>query len=176
MCSPNSDERRLFLALWPEDRERAQLAELAARVAGRRRVPDANLHLTLVFLGATTADRLIAYQAALADLFVPAVELLLDRYGYWPRPRILWLGSSRTPPELYELVTDLHRRLRACGFAPEQRAFQAHITLARKFPGPAPVQPPAAPVRWLIEDVALVESVRDRTGSRYQVLRRWPGG
>lgn len=176
MCSPNNDERRLFLALWPEDREREQLAELAARVAGRRRAPNANLHLTLVFLGATPADRLAAYQAALVDLAVPRLELLLDRYGYWPRPRILWLGSSRTPPELYELVADLHRRLRACGFAPERRAFQAHITLARKFPGPAPVQPLAMPVRWPVEDVALVESLRDRTGSRYQVLRRWPGG
>ncbi len=176
MCSPDSDERRLFLALWPEDDERRQLAELAASVAGRRRVPDANLHLTLVFLGATTADRLTAYQAALADVPVPRLELLLDRYGYWPQPRILWLGSSRTPPELYELVADLHRRLRGCGFTPERRAFQAHITLARKFPGPAPVQPPAAPVRWLVEDVALVESLRDRTGSRYQVLCRWPGG
>ncbi len=176
MCSPNSDERRLFLALWPKDRERRQLAELATTVAGQRQVPDANLHLTLVFLGATPADRLTAYAAALADLSVPQLELLLDRYGYWPRPRILWLGSSRTPPELYELVADLHRRLRACGFAPERRAFQAHITLARKFPGPAPVQPPATPIRWPVEDVALVESLRDRTGSRYQVLRRWPGG
>ena len=176
MCSPKSDEHRLFLALWPENRERRQLAELAATVAGRRRVPDANLHLTLVFLGATPADRLTAYAAALADVPVPRLELFLDRYGYWPRSRILWLGSSRTPPELYELVADLHRRLRACGFTPERRAFQAHITLARKFPGPAPVQPPAEPVRWPVEDVALVESLRDRTGSRYQVLRRWSGG
>ena len=151
------------------------MAELAATVAGRRRVPDANLHLTLVFLGATPADRLAAYQGALADLSVPRLELLLDRYGYWPRSRILWLGASRTPPELYELVADLHRRLRGCGFRPERRTFQAHVTLARKFPGPAPTQSPAAPIRWCVDRVALVESLRDRTGSRYQVLRRWPG-
>ena len=176
MCSPAESERRLFLVLWPGDAERRQLAERVADVAGRRRVRDANLHLTLVFLGATDAARLAAYDAALADLAVPALELTLDRYGYWPRPRILWLGASHTPPELCELVADLHRRLRGCGFTPERRAFQAHITLARKFPGPAPTRPPAAPIRWRVGDVALVESQSSPEGSCYRVLRRWPGG
>lgn len=176
MCAPTGDERRLFLALWPGDAERRQLAELAAAVAGRRRVRDANLHLTLVFLGATDAARLAAYEAALTDLAVPSLELILDRYGYWPRPRILWLGSSHSPPELYELVAELHCRLRGCGFTPERRAFQAHITLARKFSGPAPTQPPAAPIRWRVNEVALVESQSSPEGSRYRVLCRWPGG
>lgn len=180
MSSPASTEgdappRRLFLALWPGEVERAQMAELAAQVADRRRLRAANLHLTLVFLGATDALRLMAYQAALADLSVPALELVLDCYGYWPRPRILWLGSSRTPPVLYELVAELHRRLRRCGFVPERRAFQAHITLARQFPGPAPTQSPAVPIRWRSNEVALVESTLDPQGSRYQVLQRWPG-
>ncbi|HHW77960.1 MAG TPA: RNA 2',3'-cyclic phosphodiesterase [Xanthomonadaceae bacterium] len=177
MSSPSTTEaqRRLFLALWPQEAERRLMAELATNAVGRRRVRDANLHLTLVFLGATDTVRLAAYEAALADLAVPALELILDRYGYWPAPRILWLGSSRTPPELYELVADLHRRLRDCGFTPERRAFQAHVTLARKFPGPAPDRPPAAPVHWPVNDVALVESLPGENGSRYQVLRRWPG-
>ncbi len=177
MSSPSNTNapRRLFLALWPEEVERRQLAELAANIAGRRRVRDDHLHLTLVFLGATDAARLADYEAALADWPALELELTLDRYGYWPQPRILWLGSSRTPPELYERVAALHRRLRGCGFTPERRAFQAHITLARQFPGPAPAQPPVAPVRWPVHDVALVESLREEGGTRYQVLRRWPG-
>ena len=171
-----TEVRRLFLALWPEDVERRQLAQLAASVAGQQRVRDANLHLTLVFLGPTDATRLAAYETALADLPVPALELVLDRYGYWPMPRILWLGSSQTPPELYELVADLHRRLRGCGFVPERRAFQAHMTLARKFPGPAPEHPPAVPIRWSIGEVALIESLLGKHGSEYRVLQRWPRG
>lgn len=167
--------RRLFLALWPDETERRQMADLAASVAGRRRVRDDNLHLTLVFLGATDAVRLASYEAALANLSAPQLELTLDRYGYWPQPRILWLGSSRTPPELYELVADLNRRLRACGFTPERRAFQAHITLARKFPGPAPTQPPTTPVHWRVGEVALVESFQQADGAHYQVVHRWPG-
>ena len=177
MSSPSIAEasRRLFLALWPEETERRRLADLAAGVAGRRRVRDDNLHLTLVFLGATDAARWAEYEAALANLSTPPLELILDRYGYWSQPRILWLGASRTPPELYELVAELHRRLRGCGFTPERRAFQAHITLARQFPGPAPAQPPATPVHWLVHDLALVESLREDGGARYAVLRRWPG-
>ncbi len=151
------------------------MAELAANVVGQRRVCDVNLHLTLVFLGATDATRQAAYEAALADLTVPVLELTLDRYGYWPAPRILWLGSSRTPPELYELATDLNRRLRGAGFTPERRAFRAHITLARKFPGPAPERPPTTPIHWQTGEVALVESLPGKNGSHYRVLRRWPG-
>lgn len=177
MSSPSNPDapRRLFLALWPEETERRQLASLAVNIAGRRRVRDDNLHLTLVFLGATDAARLAEYEAALAGLAALELELVLDRYGYWPQSRILWLGSNRTPPELYELVADLHRRLRGRGFTPERRAFQAHVTLARKFPGPVPAQPPAAPVCWPIRDIALVESLREEGGARYRVLRRWPG-
>ena len=176
MCSPDNDQhiRRLFLALWPDDAERRQLATLAACVAGRRRTPDANLHLTLVFLGATDPARLIAYEAALADFIPPTLELTLDRYGYWPQSRILWLGSRHTPPELHTLVADLHQRLRGCGFVAERRAFQAHITLARSHPGPAPAEPPVVHIHWRINQVALVESLRQGAGSTYQVMRHWP--
>lgn len=179
MDSPVSPEkpRRLFLALWPGENERQRIARLAIQATGRqRRISDAQLHATLVFLGATDVDRFAAYQAALADLPVPEMTLTLDRYGYWPQSRILWLGPSQTPPELYELVAELHRRLRGCGFAPEARAFQAHVTLARRFSGPVPAAPPAAPVRWRVSDIALVESTPSRQVSHYEVLRRWPEG
>lgn len=166
--------RRLFLALWPADADRHALAALAARIAGARRVRDDHLHLTLVFLGATSAVQQATYTAALADVSVPALELRLDRCGYWPQPRILWLGCSQTPPELLALVADVQQRLRGCGFSPERRAFQAHITLARQFPGPAPIQQLATPLHWSVRELVLVESLRQEGAACYQVLRRWP--
>jgi 2'-5' RNA ligase len=177
MSSPSNPERprRLFLALWPGDRERQQLGRLAAHAARQqRRIADHLLHLTLVFLGPTDAERQAIYEAALADLTVPEMELVLDRYGYWPRSQILWLGCKQTPPELDELVADLQRRLHSCGFAPEARAFQAHVTLARRFPGPVPTEPPPVPVRWRVNEVALVESAPPPRLMHYQVRRRWP--
>lgn len=176
MASPASPEatRRLFLALWPEQTTRQHIAALATQALGQqRRIADAQLHLTLVFLGATTAERLAAYQAALAGLPVPEMTLLLDRYGYWSQTRILWLGSSQTPAELYELVAELHRRLRSCGLTPEARAFQVHVTLARRYSGPVPAAPPV-PVCWQVREIALVESMPSRQTSHYQVLRCWP--
>ena len=179
MASPTSPEspRRLFLALWPGHNERQQLAQLAAQAAGRhRRTPDDQLHLTLVFLGATGTAQQADYESALADVSVPNMELVLDRYGYWPPSRILWLGANRSPPELAQLVKTLHNRLRPCGFSPEARPFQAHVTLARRFRGPVPTEPPAVPLCWRVDDLVLVESLQPKQALRYRVLRRWPPG
>lgn len=172
--SSNPETRRLFLALWPDDEVRRAVADLAGTVPGGQPVQAQNLHLTLVFLGATTAERLGCYEAALRDLEVPSLSLTLDRFGYFPRPRTLWLGASRTPAVLVRLVEELNRRLQTCGFTPEKRPFRVHVTLARKHPGPAPVEPVAEPPCWAVDHIALCESVNRADGVHYQVLRRWP--
>jgi 2'-5' RNA ligase len=176
MSSPSSEpSRRLFLALWPDATLRAQLAGLAAEAAGARQIAAADLHLTLVFLGATPPARRADYEAALAELPTLELELCLDRYGYWPRPGILWLGPQHTPAALLEWVALLHQRLANCGFLPERRPFQAHVTLARRWPGPAPQPAPSRSLCWPVRDTALVESLPQPHGARYRVLRRWPG-
>lgn len=168
--------RRLFLAIWPDAPEREWLTHIVHAIAGGRKTPPENLHLTLVFLGATTADRLACYRQALQDLDVPALTLTLDRLDYWSRSRILWLGASQTPPELPALAQELNRRLAACGFTPERRPFQTHITLARDYPGPTPILQLPEPLRWRIDHMALVESLPAERSSRYVVLERWPKG
>lgn len=151
------------------------MAELAQQVAGARRIKPANLHLTLAFLGATPGERLLCLQEALQALTVPSLTLKLDCLGYWPRPRILWLGTSRTPPALTALVADLEQRLKDCGFSLERRPFRPHITLARRFSGPVPVvQPPHEFLSWHIDKVTLVESLNKADGVHYQVLGHWP--
>ena len=166
--------RRLFLALWPDAGERAQLAAMARSLPGGRKIHPDNLHLTLVFLGATDDQRLLCYTQALHDLIIPALTLRLDRLAYWSRSGILWLGASRMPPKLPDLVQDLNRRLEPCGFSPEQRPFQAHITLARDFTGPAPPAELEQPLVWRTEQVMLAESLQTERGVRYAVLARWP--
>lgn len=171
---PARETRRLFLALWPEIAERQTMASLVENLEGGRKISPENLHLTLFFLGNTSAERLACLMDNLQGIEVPPLTLLLDRLGYWPRSRILWLGTSQTPLSLEELVTTLNRRLAACGYKPEQRPFRAHITLARKFPGPPAILKLAEPIGWPIDHIALVESVNQKDGGHYQVLHRWP--
>jgi 2'-5' RNA ligase len=166
--------RRLFLALWPDAGERAQLDALTRSLPGGRKIPPDNLHLTLVFLGATADERLLCYTQALRDLTVPTLTLGLDRLAYWSRSGILWLGASRMPPELPDLVQDLNRRLETCGFSPERRPFQAHVTLARDFTGPTPPAVQEQPLLWQTGQVVLAESLQTGQGVRYAVLARWP--
>ena len=54
---PEAPRQRLFFALWPDDAVRARLDQAGEELLGKRvkRVPAANLHLTLAFAGAVTA-------------------------------------------------------------------------------------------------------------------------
>ncbi|MCP5419887.1 MAG: RNA 2',3'-cyclic phosphodiesterase [Gammaproteobacteria bacterium] len=166
--------RRLFLALWPNSEERQRIAALTRSLEGGRKVIAENLHLTLVFLGASDSERLRCYESALQGLRVPFMELRLDRLGYWPKPRILWLGSGQATPVLAELVGILNQRLSRCGHKPENRPFTPHVTLIRKHPGSLSNVDVSPPIHWSTRRFALVESRTDNTGTYYQVVSYWP--
>jgi 2'-5' RNA ligase len=173
MSSATSDARRLFLALWPGDRERRAIEDVARNIPAVGQIRADRLHLTLVFLGATHPDRLACYEAVLGGLRIPRIVLTLDRIGFWRRPRLLWLGIDDPATELQDLVGELNICLRGCGFSPEQRSFRPHVTLRRRFHGQAPTLFPGKPISWQVDGLTLVESQADRSGSSYRVLRRW---
>ena len=138
-----------------------------------RRVPDANLHLTLAFVGNVTAEQRSCLEAAAAAVAGTSFTLTLDRLGFWPRPRIVWAGATETPEALRELVARLNAALVSCGHQPEQRPYQAHVTLTRKAQAP-PRRGAIPPIVWTAEEFCLVESVSEEHGSVYRVLARWP--
>ncbi len=176
MPAADAGPERLFLALWPDPAVRRQLAHIAAAAAGRRHTAPARLHLTLVFLGRTPDERRCCYEQALNNVTVAPLELVLDRLGHWPRAGLLWLGPSNPVPPLTALVEELTRRLKTCGFQPEDRPFRPHVTLARRFRGPPPpLARISQPVRWCSDRIVLVASRTSPAGSVYQVLRYWPG-
>lgn len=167
--------QRLFFALWPDDRVRRALGELAERGGLRhgRRVPLENLHITLVFLGAVTPEQRACVESVAGTLRVPAFLLTLDRTGWWRRPQVFWAGASEVPPPLLTLVDGLRSGCQGCGFPPEERPFAAHATLARKVAGPPRGDAPGA-LAWPVEAFSLVESHLAPEGSVYRVLRTWP--
>lgn len=166
---------RLFLALWPDDETRHKLASISRKMAGKQAIRAENLHLTLVFLGATSSRQRLCYEQALQDLTVPTLQLTFDQLGCWSKAGILWLGPSHTPDDLTNLVLKLNQRLSDCGFQPERRPFRAHVTLARHFnKRPGDLAEFQEPFSWRTDQIVLVKSITKADGSDYQVLRCWP--
>jgi 2'-5' RNA ligase len=128
--------------------------------------------LTLAFLGRSSVQQEACYRQALSGLKFAPMALAIDQMGFWREPRILWAGLKETPAVLTALVEEIHTLLQPCGFVPETRPFRAHITLKRKYPGPAPDWGMRPSVRWLADTVALVWSQNTPRGVCYRPVFR----
>ena len=168
-------KRRLFFGLPLDEATRSAVHKaVRAHVKGRgRRVPPENLHMTLAFLGGIEPQRLPELEALAAGIAAEPFSLELGRFGYWARPRVIWLAPLDVPPALLELVAELQARLGEHGFPREARPFAPHVTLARKAGGP-PAAEAMAPIPWTVDRFCLFESVSDDTGVRYVPLACWP--
>jgi RNA 2',3'-cyclic 3'-phosphodiesterase len=164
---------RLFFALWPEAEAAAALATLAlalADVSGGKPVPREKIHLTLAFLGEVEDGALAAAVAAGASVRTKPFRLRLDEVGSFHRAGVGWIGCRNTPPRLMALQSELSLALAAGGFAPDERPFSPHVTLARRIARPVPTTPAAA-IAWRVDEMTLV---RSETGTgRYVVMERW---
>ena len=92
-----------------------------------------NLHITTKFIGQFADERLGELKRALAA--VPrreAIAVKIRRVGFFPNPhspRNFWCGIEA--PGLDTLAADIDAATSALGVPIEQRAFSAHLTLAR---------------------------------------------
>jgi 2'-5' RNA ligase len=176
-ASSASPSLRLFFALWPDEATRSVLAGLlppGQSGAGRPTAPE-NLHLTMAFLGMQPAEVLPALEQVLQAIAFPALRLQLDRYGYFQRARIAWLGMKQPPPALLQLQRELSATLRQCGIGHDREsAFRPHVTLARNAPAAPRGREPE--IVWQAPQLALVQSTTTPSGPIYQVLaHRAPG-
>jgi len=167
---------RLFFAVWPDAGSAARLAALAeeaAIVSGGRPVPAAKIHLTLAFLGETAPERAAAaIEAARGVRFAP-FGLALDCVGSFRAARVAWAGSLAPQPGLAALQAGLAARLRAAGFALEERPFAVHATLARRAMRAVP-RARIEPIAWTVDALTLV---RSETGTgRYEVVETFAPG
>ncbi|QOC21533.1 RNA 2',3'-cyclic phosphodiesterase [Wenzhouxiangella sp. AB-CW3] len=169
--SQSHDFSRLFFALWPDEEVRAGIVarrECLGQVS-RRRVPDHNLHLTLLFLGNQPADRVAAIKEAAGDVTAAGCKLRLDRIGWFPRPRVAWLGGD-APTPLSTLVDDLKSAMSTLDLVFDDRPFRPHVTLFRQVRRRPPC-PDFEPLDWPVSEFALVES---KAGHPYEKLKSWP--
>jgi len=181
---------RLFVAIELPARTRSALAhiqtELRTTGACAAWVPEANLHMTLLFIGTATADRL-ATIGDLVDAIAPTiapfdVELFgLGIFGRPRAPRTIWAGVRRRPEAATLLVERLGGALYDHGIAVDRSPFVPHVTLAR-IRSPAGIRsilhalrisahrPIADAIR--VRHVALMNSLPTPDGVRYVKLHR----
>ncbi len=128
---------RLFIALEFSSRIRRALsadAEVLRQVCGRASLTrEENFHLTLVFLGEVHPDRVADIRWAMDRCRAAPIELTITGAGRF-RQRdgdTVWRGAGPAE-ELRSLYKQLSAELSAKGFAPEDRIYTPHVTLARR--------------------------------------------
>lgn len=162
---------RFFFALWPPVSQRDALARASQglSVVPARWTQTADLHLTLVFVGPVEAHLFGCVAAAGDDVAVAPFDLRLAGIRHWEHNGLWVAEPADAPSGLLNLVSQLQQNLLACGLEPEKRPYRPHITLARKAPA---ISPMPLHLHWPVTNFVLATS-RPRSGSAYQVLRRW---
>ncbi|MGX7895691.1 RNA 2',3'-cyclic phosphodiesterase [Tsuneonella sp. HG222] len=134
---------RLFVALSLPAPLRERLLALMDGVAGARWQDDAQLHITLAFLGDVPDERIDDLSVALAGVRSAPFPLAIRGVGHFERkgrPTALWAGVEPS-----DALTALHARVvaacRRAGAPPDAKAFKPHVTLARLPGGAGPVGP-----------------------------------
>lgn len=167
---------RLFVGLpVPAELARA-LARLAASIElpkGRRTSPE-DMHLTLAFLGEVDESLLGPIERELAALRFAPLQVKVTGLGPFPRPGVLF-AQLDPAPALVRLQVRVAEGMRRCGFAPDDRPYHPHLTLARFHGRLKPVEnqldqrfSPWAGFR--VEIVNLYRSKPSPSGVRYEIL------
>jgi RNA 2',3'-cyclic 3'-phosphodiesterase len=133
------DRLRAFVALRLNAATNAAIARFVQEIHcggdGITWVREANLHLTLRFLGgAVPVEQLSALDGPLKRLAeaTSAFAVSASGTGVFPnleRPRVLWVGLRSA--SLAGLAARVEATVRECGFAPEPRLFTPHLTIGR---------------------------------------------
>jgi 2'-5' RNA ligase len=176
---------RLFVGIPLAATVTEQLSAIAARLRSRgdglRWSAPESWHITLQFLGNTDQEHYACVVARLRELHAPPVPISLEGLGLFDRSGILFAGVRLTP-ELLSLQARITEATALCGFLPEARPYQPHITLARgkRERQPQSLQELKAKLnhhpnftRFVCQQFLLYESFLDSAGSRYQIRERF---
>nr|WP_320016404.1 RNA 2',3'-cyclic phosphodiesterase [uncultured Desulfobacter sp.] len=95
-----------------------------------------NFHLTLKFLGDISEQALPCIKKMLSEAIADKTRfnITLNRLGVFPNirhPKVIWIGSDKTIPELVNLQRDIDSRLNKCHPFVKEKKFSPHITIAR---------------------------------------------
>jgi 2'-5' RNA ligase len=132
---------RSFIAIELPGELKLEIARLQARLKADnqpriRWVNPNGIHLTLKFLGNIEPTMIEAITEAMAEAAqrIPPLTLDVQQLGAFPslkRVQVVWLGLGGEIDKLAQLQKSIETNLARLNFAPEQRSFKPHLTLAR---------------------------------------------
>lgn len=168
---------RLFFALWPSPEVCTALDRVGGKlraVCGGRQMRRNNIHLTLVFLGNVEIARIDALRAVGGGVAAPPFAMSVNQLGWWRHNRVAWAAPDATPEPLLTLVNQLQDRLRAAGFAFDDRPiYMPHVTLLRNARCEGVEWPAFESLEWTANEFVLVRSVTREEGATYEAIGRW---
>jgi 2'-5' RNA ligase len=176
MRDPADSDVRMFFAAIPaaETRELLLAAAQSVRLEPESRlVPAMNYHLTLAFVGAIPAPRVVELQAIGRAQRAQRFSVRFDAYEYWPKPEVIVAAARTIPAALEQLWQQLHRDLAHHQWALDPKRLRPHVTLARKV-SQAPVLQAMSSFDWFVHDLSLVRSDTSGNQSAYTVVDTWP--
>jgi RNA 2',3'-cyclic 3'-phosphodiesterase len=177
---------RLFVAVRLGKDVIEELAKESIRLKGilhgaRWTSPD-SWHITLQFLGDTSAAQFAKLETQLGTVSAPAFTLRLTSLGFFDRAGVIFLEVASS-----EKLLALHKQVAAataqCGFSTEDRPYHPHITLARvRNAQRAHIRRALDSARrdaprfrgWVAREFVLFESFLGRDGARYEVRTNFP--
>ena len=170
-----TSHKRIFLALWPDEDVVRKIKQHAIKYFSGcqgRVLQKSNWHITLTYFGSSDAQSQLCIEKQADNIKSKPFELSLSKCGFWKKPAVAWLAPSVIPDELRCLAFDIQQNIIPCGYKPEDRDYNPHITLVRKakqFPSTNEIQP----IPWLVNKFCLVESKTEEEGVRYSILKTW---
>lgn len=132
-----------------------------------------NLHLTLHFIGNTSETKMQCLDQQAEKVRVNKFTIILDHYGYFQKPEIIWMGLKEKTSSLEELYKKLAREFTKCDYYPDNRDYNPHISLIRKTSKPDKLEV-FEPIKWQVKEFVLVESLLKDNRVEYSVIQQYP--
>ncbi len=176
--SRNAPDWRLFVAIYPPPEVVAELLAAIDRLSlgAQGRVPSAQVHLTLQFIGDTPERELADVRESIerSASGVPTFGLRpvrLTTLPAGPRPRLIAAETDSPAPLL-----ELHRRLalRLARNPRDRDRFLPHLTLHRFKAPSAPVDLPLETPAFAVSHILLMRSILRPEGAHHAEVSRFP--
>ena len=109
-----SQNKRLFLALWPDEDVVRKIKQHAIKYFSDcqgRVLEKNNWHITLAYFGASDLKTQVCLEEQAEKIKAEPFDLSLSLCGFWKKPAVAWLAPSTIPEELRQLAFDIQQIL-----------------------------------------------------------------